>query len=223
VYREVGLPAGTTPESFEFIRGWRGAGRRGRSVSPEQAHGPCEAARVRRIVHAARRVTPVRRFAMIAAMPRIRPAGAGEAAAISDLTVRSKAHWGYDDAFMARAAPELTVDEAELARLDAIVAEDDDGRVIGIAAIDPDPDPPVLELLFVEPAVIGTGLGGALLRAVLTRAAARGFDQLAIVSDPNAEPFYRAHGAQRVGTERSTATGRDLPLLRIPTGRDGAR
>ena len=45
-----------------------------------------------------------------------------------------------------------------------------------------------------------------------------GLDALLIESDPDAEPFYLAHGAERQGTRISSATGRELPLLRIATG-----
>lgn len=39
-----------------------------------------------------------------------------------------------------------------------------------------------------------------------------------IESDPDAEPFYLAQGAKRVGTRRSVSTRRELPLLQIPCG-----
>jgi hypothetical protein len=44
----------------------------------------------------------------------IRPARGDEAAAITALGLRSKAHWGYDDDFMARCAAELRWDEDDL-------------------------------------------------------------------------------------------------------------
>ena len=79
------------------------------------------------------------------------------------------------------------------------------------------PEAAELELLFVEPAAIGTGAGRALLRDALDRAREAGLDELTIESDPDAEPFYRAHGAEPVGTRVSSSTGRKLPLLRIST------
>jgi N-acetylglutamate synthase-like GNAT family acetyltransferase len=91
-----------------------------------------------------------------------------------------------------------------------------DGAVVGVAAVDPEVGE--LELLFVEPAAIGTGVGRALLRDALEHARAAGLHTLTIESDPDAEPFYRAHGAEPTGTRISSATGRELPLLRIATG-----
>ena len=72
-------------------------------------------------------------------------------------------------------------------------------------------------MLFVDPAAIGTGVGRALLIDALTVARTAGLDALLIESDPDAEPFYRSHGAEPAGTRTSVSTGRELPLLRIAT------
>ena len=90
-----------------------------------------------------------------------------------------------------------------------------DGVVVGVSAVDPQARE--LELLFVDPPAIGTGAGGALLRDALEQARAAGLAELTIESDPDAEPFYVAAGAERIGTRVSSATGRELPLLRIAT------
>jgi N-acetylglutamate synthase-like GNAT family acetyltransferase len=148
----------------------------------------------------------------------LRPARPGEAAALSALALRSKAHWGYDEAFLERCRAELTVSEQDLARLLTVVAERD-GRVVGFAAVAVQRSEPELDLLFVEPDAIGTGAGGALLRAACAAAQERGIDALVVVSDPNAEGFYRAHGAVLVGERPGAGVGRMLPVLRIATVR----
>ena len=133
---------------------------------------------------------------------------------LSDLAVRSKGHWGHDEAFLERARPELTVSPGHLDRWIVRVAERD-GAVVGFAAVDPEARE--LEMLFVDPGAIGTGAGGALLRDALAAAREAGLDALLIESDPDAEPFYRSQGAQPAGTRTSWSTGRELPLLRIST------
>jgi GNAT superfamily N-acetyltransferase len=90
-----------------------------------------------------------------------------------------------------------------------------DGAVVGFAAVDPAARE--LEMLFVDPAAIGTGAGRALLRDALAAAREAGLAELVIESDPDAEPFYRSQGAEPAGTRTSWSTGRELPLLRIPT------
>jgi N-acetylglutamate synthase-like GNAT family acetyltransferase len=152
----------------------------------------------------------------------IRRAHPSEADALTDLAIRSKAHWGYGEEFMAAAGAELIFHEADLERMFFIVVERE-GAPVGFAALDLDASEPLLDALFVEPEWIGSGLGGALLAAACTVARKRGVEALEIVSDPNAEPFYRRHGAERIGERRSGSTGRTLPLLRIATAAaDGA-
>ena len=91
------------------------------------------------------------------------------------------------------------------------------GRRLGFSLVRLDADPPELEMLFVDPGAIGTGAGTALLRDALTRAATPAAAALVVESDPNAEPFYLARGAVRVGERTSPSTGRPLPLLRLST------
>jgi GNAT superfamily N-acetyltransferase len=137
----------------------------------------------------------------------VRPGAPGEAAALTDLALRAKAHWGYDEAFMERARPELVVADDDLPR--TLVAERD-GAPAGFATLDPRARE--LVALFVAPEAMGAGVGKALLAAAREAAGGR---ELLIESDPNAEPFYLAQGARRVGERVSTSTGRRLPLLAL--------
>jgi GNAT superfamily N-acetyltransferase len=145
----------------------------------------------------------------------VRRARPDEAAAISDLAFRAKAHWGYDDAFMAACRAELTWSAEEVGRHDVLVW-DEDGRLLGTTArIGSDPDAR-LWAVFVDPAAHGRGIGRALLEELLTRVRAAGCRSLSIGADPNAEGFYRAVGARRVGTVASdTVADRTLPLMRF--------
>jgi hypothetical protein len=49
-------------------------------------------------------------------MAAVRPARPGEAAGLTGLCLRSKAHWGYDAAFMRLCVPSLTVKEEAIKR-----------------------------------------------------------------------------------------------------------
>ena len=145
----------------------------------------------------------------------IRPARQGEAAALSALALRSKAHWGYHADFLDACRAELTLHEAELAGRRTLVAELD-GLVAGFGTLDGEAPDGELGMLFVEPAAIGRGVGGALLAALVVRARGLGFTRLAIDADPNAEAFYLAQGAVRVGEVASgSVAGRVLPQLAL--------
>ena len=59
----------------------------------------------------------------------IRLARRDDLAALTALAIRSKAHWGYDDAFMTACVDELTVTEAHLAANRIGVIDGSDGPV----------------------------------------------------------------------------------------------
>jgi len=146
---------------------------------------------------------------------RLRRARAEDVVNLTALALRSKAHWGYSDAFMAACHAELAVCEEDLARRRYVVVED--AGVRGFYGLDPvDGSAAELDSLFVEPDSIGRGYGRALMQDALQAARAAGARRLIIQADPNAVEFYRAAGAVVVG-ERASASipGRTLPLLEI--------
>ncbi|MFD5624266.1 GNAT family N-acetyltransferase [Streptomyces yangpuensis] len=131
-------------------------------------------------------------------MVKVRAARAAEAEALTGLVMRSKAHWGYDAAFLAGCAPELRIRPDEVTARRIVVAEDPQGAVLGVASLEGAAPLATLGLLFVEPAAIGTGVGRLLYRDVLRRAVEQGVRRLVIDSDPHAAGFYRAMGAVAV-------------------------
>lgn len=150
----------------------------------------------------------------------VRPAAAEEAGGLGDLALRSKAYWGYDDAFLEACRAELAVSPDELTARRTTVAEQD-GRVVGFATLDGDPPQGELGMLFVDPLSIGKGVGRLLFDHVVAMAREAGFVRLTIDADPNAEPFYLAMGAERIGsTPSGSIPGRTLPLLALPVTPD---
>lgn len=147
----------------------------------------------------------------------IRPARADEAASLSALALRSKAHWGYDAAFMTACAEELSITPEELVAHHARALEQD-GALLGFYTLEPCDAPGAIELghLFVEPAWIGRGCGGALLRHAARHARALGHRTLVIQGDPHAAGFYEALGGRRVGARASESIpGRTLPVFHL--------
>lgn len=140
---------------------------------------------------------------------RIRGARAGEAAGLTGLVMRSKAHWGYDAAFLDACRAELAIEADDVVARRIVVAEDpESGEVFAVASLEGQPPVGELGLLFVEPRMIRRGVGRTLYADVLARARDLGFQRLTIDSDPYAEPFYRALGATPGGPAAS-------PLVRL--------
>lgn len=147
----------------------------------------------------------------------LRPARPEEAGPLTALALRSKAHWGYDEAFMAACREELTLRADEVAARRTAVAEDEDtGEVIGFVTLEGEPPRGAIGMLFVSPGAMRRGAGRLLYGHALATAARLGFTRLTIDADPNAEPFYRAMGAVTVGrTPSGSIPGRTLPLMTV--------
>ena len=148
---------------------------------------------------------------------RIRLARSDEADTLSNLCVRSKAHWGYDEAFMTLSRTALTVCAAQINAGDVWVAEID-GAAIGIVSLAATDDPRTVDLdkIFVEPTQMRSGVGRALMQFAITEARRRAFKTMTILADPNAAPFYENIGAKYLRQAPSDAIpGRPLPFYEI--------
>ncbi len=145
---------------------------------------------------------------------RIRPAKAQEAEAISDLAFRSKAHWGYDAAFMDNCRAELTLTPAQIEADRVLVAEEGD-RLLAVGCLSAtEGQKGEIYSCFVEPAEIGRGLGRSLLEALMAEARQQGLSEIHVDSDPHARAFYEALGFVYVGDVPSgSIAGRFLPHL----------
>lgn len=139
-----------------------------------------------------------------------------ELPALSELCLRSKAVWGYDDAFMAACMEELTLRPSDLTTTHLQLAEDEQG-CLGMAQIAMvDDDAASLEAMFIEPARMGCGAGRMLFGWAVEQARTLGAKTMMIESDPGAAAFYRHMGAYGVGEAPSgSIPGRMLPLLKL--------
>ncbi|MFP4518621.1 MAG: GNAT family N-acetyltransferase [Oceanicaulis sp.] len=150
--------------------------------------------------------------------PTLSPARPEHGERLNALILRSKARWGYDAEMMNIMARVLSLDPDAMAAGRAMAGwrgadplgvaqisepfEDAQGRAMS------------LDLLFIAPEAIGAGLGRRLYGWALDQARAADASRLDILSDPNAEPFYRAMGAVKVADQPSKRIlGRVLPVL----------
>lgn len=102
------------------------------------------------------------------------------------------------DAWCARRTP---ADYAEaLLASTLVVAEDDDGRVVGFAQLDPAEG--VVESVYVDPDFARRGIGRRLVEALEHEARSAGTKRLVLSATRNAVGFYEARGYRREGPVR---------------------
>jgi len=147
----------------------------------------------------------------------IRAALATEAGELTQIAFSAKAYWGYSNALMEIWRSNLIVSAESIHHLPSFVAEVH-GRIAGFYQLKTTATPWELDHLWVRPEYMRQGIGRALLAHATQQAMAAGVPVLAIDSDPNAECFYLACGAHRVGSVAAPLAGnqkRIRPLLEI--------
>jgi putative acetyltransferase len=110
------------------------------------------------------------------------------------------------------------VRDRALAAVTLVAARDGDGRVLGFAGVAGDK----LEMLFVDPAAHGRGVGRRLLAHAVAQLGARAVD--VNEQNPRGVGFYRHVGAAVIGRSEVDGEGRPFPLLhlRLPAPADAA-
>jgi GNAT superfamily N-acetyltransferase len=139
----------------------------------------------------------------------IRPAGLSDCDPLTALMLRSSA---YDGRYR-RMIENYPVTPAMVDRNEVWVVERG-GSAVGFYRLDfANAD---LDLMFVDDAAQGAGIGRMIFRHMVEIAAARGLEELQIVAHPPAADFYRRMGAVDVSISKAKhANGWDRPILRL--------
>ena len=123
------------------------------------------------------------------------------------------AHWPRDPGYLAEAERLMSLDAASLERDEAWVL-DDGLRAIGYYRLALDGDRAEIEELFLEPTIIGRGLGRTLFEHCAIRARELGIRRLVWTFERETLAFYLAMGGQVTGTRPSGIAG-DAPLTEM--------
>jgi GNAT superfamily N-acetyltransferase len=120
---------------------------------------------------------------------------------LTRLCVRATMQAGYDQAFIDRAIPGLTVALPLITAGCVGVAEQKPGEVLGVVIVTTTglQGLALLHGLYVDPPFWKRGVGRVLFEAAIARTKALKAGVLVIYAEPSAEGFYKRMGATRVG------------------------
>jgi ribosomal protein S18 acetylase RimI-like enzyme len=133
--------------------------------------------------------------------------------ALTVLTLKSKAYWGYTDDQIESWKDDLTIssDYVSNNQVFKLVADD---KLVGFYAFLPETNTKVaLNFLFVAPEFIGKGFGKILMNDFLERIKKLQYKTVTLVADPNAEAFYKSAGFNVTEKLESSIEGRFLPVM----------
>jgi N-acetylglutamate synthase-like GNAT family acetyltransferase len=131
----------------------------------------------------------------------VREARPEEQRELTRLCVRATMHAGYDEAFIDRSMPSLTITLPLISGDFVRVAQDGSSEIVGVVAVTPTvlQGIAMLHHLFVDPACWKRGIGRVLFRAAVARARGLKAGAIMITAEPSAEGFYKRMGAIRIG------------------------
>jgi N-acetylglutamate synthase-like GNAT family acetyltransferase len=145
---------------------------------------------------------------------KIRKASTEDAERLTTIAHDAKRHWGYPEHWIKHWQDDLTISPEFVAANQVYVAESE-GELLGFYALIISSDKAELDHLWVAPEHIGTGVGKELFIHAMQHAAGRDISEVEILSDPNAEGFYRKMGAHRIGETVSEIDGQQRALPRL--------
>lgn len=145
---------------------------------------------------------------------KIRKATTEDTTGLTRIAHEAKRHWGYPEHWIKRWQDDLTITPDYVASNRVCLAESD-GDLLGFYALIMRKEKAELDHLWVAPAHIGTGVGKKLFLHAMQNAAGEGVPEVEILSDPNAEGFYRKMGAHRTGDAVSEIDGEERVLPRL--------
>ena len=145
---------------------------------------------------------------------RFEPAENGDLVRLSEIAFAAKSYWQYPAEWLEKWRPQLTITDDDIAS-GAAIKLTESGEIRGFYTLREDREKLWLEHLWLDPSSIGNGLGRRLFEHAMATAKGMGYSRVFIESDPNAEGFYAAMGAVKVGESRSELDGttRILPLM----------
>jgi len=146
----------------------------------------------------------------------IRKAATEEAGALTQIAHDAKRHWGYPEHWITHWQDDLTITADYIATNRVYLAENE-GDLLGFYALILRDGKAELDHIWVAPTSIGSGVGKEMFLHAMQIAAGERVPEVEIVSDPNAEGFYRKMGAHRTGETVSEIDGepRTLPRFTI--------
>jgi GNAT superfamily N-acetyltransferase len=131
----------------------------------------------------------------------VRQARPEEQRELTRLAVRATMHAGYDEAYIDRTMPSLTITLPLISANWVQVAKDRSSEVVGVVWVTPTVLPGIAMLhgLYVDPAHWKRGIGRVLFGAAVTRAKEIKAGAIVIYAEPSAEGFYKRMEAIRIG------------------------
>lgn len=138
---------------------------------------------------------------------------------LTEITKKSKAHWGYSEEQIEIWSEFLRVSKeyVETKSVYNLIVED---KIVGYYSFFHESENTIkLDNLFILPEFIGKGFGKMLLNDFFIRLKNIDIEKVILNSEPNAEEFYTKFGFVKVGQIETSIKDRYLPIMELLIGK----
>lgn len=125
-----------------------------------------------------------------------------DASRLTDLAVQSESHWNLADDLMLCFREQYAITK-EFIEHNYVYKLEIDRRILGFFALMPTRPIGILEYFYLEPIVIGTGLGKQMWHKLLDLSSSLDINIIEFVCGPEPLPFYLKIGATIINEEQS--------------------
>src|SRR5437588_5288047 len=129
-----------------------------------------------------------------------------DADALTKIAFAAKRQWGYPERWIQGWREILTM-RPEFITENVAYCAIEENQAVGFYVLTTEDDGLHLDQLWIVPAAMGRGIGGALFQHATAQARDLGFASIKFEADPNAAGFYKRMGAVRVGTRVAQLEG----------------
>jgi N-acetylglutamate synthase-like GNAT family acetyltransferase len=146
---------------------------------------------------------------------KIEKASVNDCQILTEITKKSKAHWGYSEEQIKKWTPFLTISK-EYILTNSVYILTQAEQILGYYSYFNNEDNSItLDNLFITPKYIRKGLGKLLMEDFINRMKNTNCKKIILHADPNSEGFYQKLGFQKIGKFQTSIKNRFMPIMEM--------
>ena len=134
---------------------------------------------------------------------------------LTEITKKSKAHWGYSDEQMEKWSQDLMISKDYIKKSEVYKLSLNDKIIAYYSYFNVNENTVKLDNLFVVPEEMGKGYGKMLMNDCINKTKKEKTAKIILDADPNAEKFYEGFGFLKISQIETSIKNRFLPVMEL--------
>lgn len=134
---------------------------------------------------------------------------------LTEITKKSKAHWGYSDEQMEKWSQDLMISKDYIKKSEVYKLSLNDKIIAYYSYFNVNENTVKLDNLFVVPEEMRKGYGKMLMNDCINKTKKKKTAKIILEADPNAEKFYEGFGFLKISQIETSIKNRFLPVMEL--------